>query len=222
MHLLRYLQGEPSLRILLSDSPTFDPLACCDADWASYPHSRKLVSGFVVFFGNTLLAWKSRKQVTVSLSSAKAEYRSMRRVVAELSWLSRLLHELTITNITPIPVKCDNHATIYIVKNPIFHERTKQIELDCHFVWHKLTEGLIRLSHVPTQHQLADILTTPLTSLRHHFIKSKLGVHSSSKLGGGLLESQPPKAQEWVLSLLSLGNKLNQAQHSSLSLSPFY
>jgi len=139
-----------------------------------------------VFFGNTLLAWKSKKQATVSLSSAEAEYRSMRRVVAELAWLSRLLHELTITDLTPIPVKCDNQAAIYIAKNPVFHERTKHIELDCHFVRHKLMAGLIRLTHVPTQQQLADLFTKPLTGLRHHFLKSKLGVQSPSNLKGGV------------------------------------
>ena len=151
IHVLRYLKGEPSLRILLSNSPTFDLQAYCDADWASCPHNRRFVSRFVLFFGNTVITWKSKKQVTISLSSAEAEYRSLRRLVAKLSWLSRLLHELTITSILPIPVKCDNLAAIYLAKNPVFHERTKHIEVDCHFVQHKFMEGLISLQHVPTK-----------------------------------------------------------------------
>ena len=76
-HILRYLKDEPSLGILLSNSPTFDLQAYCDADWASCPHDRRSVSGLVVFFGSTLIAWKSKKQVTISLSSAKAEYQSL-------------------------------------------------------------------------------------------------------------------------------------------------
>jgi len=102
------------------------------------------VSGFVIFLSNTLISWKSRKQVTVSISSVEVEYRNLRRITAELAWLSRLLAELTITSITPISVKCDNLAAIYIAKNPVFHESTKHIELDCHFVHQKLIEGLLR------------------------------------------------------------------------------
>ena len=114
--------------------------------------------------------------MTVSLSSAEVEYRSLRRLVAELSWLIRLLYELNITSITPILGKCDNLAAIYIARNPAFHERTKHIEIDCHFVRQKLLDGLINLSHVPTKLQLADILTKPLTGQVHHSILSKLGV----------------------------------------------
>ena len=120
--------------ILLNKQPTFDLLAYCDADWTSCPHNRRSISGFVVFFGNTLISWKSKKQVTVFLSSVEAEYRSLRRLTAKLSWLSKSLHELTITSITPIPVKFDNLAATYIAKNSVFHERTKHIEIDCHFV----------------------------------------------------------------------------------------
>jgi len=112
-----------------------------------------------------LISWKSKTQVTVSLSSAEAKYKSLRRLTAELAWLSRLLSELTLTSITPIPVQCDNLAAIYIAKNPVFHERTKHIELDCHFVRQKLMEGLVSLSYIPTKHQLADICTKPLTGI---------------------------------------------------------
>ena len=166
LHVLQYLKNEPALGILLNNSPTFDLLAYCDADWAACAHTRRSVSGFVVFLGNTLISWKSKKQATISLSSAEAEYRSLRRLTAELSWLSRLLAELGLTSITPIPVKCDNLAAIYIAKNPVFHERTKHIELDCHFVRQKFMEGLLSLSYIPTQQQLADICTKPLTGIQ--------------------------------------------------------
>ena len=122
----------------------------------------------------------------MSLSSAEAEYRSMRRVVAELSWLSRLLNELTTTSITPILVRCDNQAAVYIARNPVFHERTKHIELDCHFVREKLLAGLISLEQIPSQQQLADVLTKPLPGPLHHRLIGKLGVLAPTNLRGVL------------------------------------
>jgi len=114
-HVLRYLKKEPSLGISLNNSPTFDLLAYCDEDWAACSHSRRSVSGFVIFFANALISWKSKKQSIVSLSSAEAEYRSLRRVAAELAWLTRLLRELTITSITPIPVKTPNISRLTVI-----------------------------------------------------------------------------------------------------------
>lgn len=83
----------------------------------------------------------------------------MRRVTAELAWLTRLLHEMTVLNLTPVPVHCDSQAAIHIAKNPVFHERTKHMEIDCHFVRDKLQDGLISLQHVPTHSQLANFFT---------------------------------------------------------------
>ena len=142
------------------------------------------MSGYVIFFGNSLISWKSKKQSTVSLSSVEAEYRSIRRLVAELAWLSRLLHELTITDVTPIPVKCNSKAAIYIAHNPVFHERTKHIELDCHFVQEKLLADLISLSHISTKQQPADLLTKPLPGTLHHDLLCKLGIQRTTNLRG--------------------------------------
>ena len=140
-HVLRYLKGQPDLGILLNNIAQYNWEAFCDFVWSACPHSRRSISGYVIFFGNSLVSWKSKKQSTVSLSSAEAEYRSLRSLVAELAWLSRLLYEFSIPDIASIPVKCDNQTAIYIAKNPVFHERTKHIELDCHFVREKLLTG---------------------------------------------------------------------------------
>ena len=102
IHVLRYLKTEPALGILLHNDPARSLLAYCDADWASCQHTRRSISGYDIFLGQSLISWKSKKQHTVSLSSAEAKYRSMRRLVAELAWLSRLLNELTVDTNTPI------------------------------------------------------------------------------------------------------------------------
>lgn len=102
----------------------------------------------------------------------------MRKVCSELAWLSRLLKEFEVPNIDPIPLKCNNMAAIYIAKNPVFHERTKHIDLDCHFVREKLQDGLITLSHISTKDQLADVLTKSLSGSDHLHVVSKLGLSS--------------------------------------------
>ena len=107
-------------------------------------------------------------------------------MVAELSWLTCLFHELTVSAITPVPIKCDNQAAIYIEKNSVFHERTKHFEIDCHFVREKLLDGLISLSYTPTRLQLADVLTKPLYGSSHHYVLSKLGVQAPTNLRGVL------------------------------------
>lgn len=186
LHVLRYLKGHLDLGILFNNDAQFSLEAYCDSDWAACPHTRKSVSGFVIFFCKSLVSWKLKKQGTVSLSSAEAEYRSLRRLVDELAWLTRLLHKLTVEEVTPIPVKCDSQAAIHIARNPVFHERTKHIELDCHFVREKLLAGLIFLSHVSTHQQLADVLTKPLPGSIHHQLLGKLGVQRTTNLRGGV------------------------------------
>lgn len=97
----------------------------------------------------------------------------MRRVVAELTRLSRLLTDLYVPPTLPIPLRSDSHAAIYIAKTPVFYERMKHIELDCHFGCHQFQSGLIYLSFLPTHSQLEDIFTKPLSGPSHCELLSK-------------------------------------------------
>ena len=104
--------------------------------------------------GYSLVSWKSKKQATLSLSSAKVKYGAVRQVVGELVCLERLLDKLMVQNSLPIRVFCDIQVAVRIAKNLIFHERTKHIEMDCHFVRDKLQQGLILLHHIFTNSKL--------------------------------------------------------------------
>ncbi|TYK28978.1 putative mitochondrial protein [Cucumis melo var. makuwa] len=132
--------------------------------------------GFCVFLGNSLVSWKSKKQQTVARSSAEAEYRTLAATTCEVIWLRSLLNELQIKAPSPTLLFYDSQAAIYIANNPMFHERTKHIELDCHFVRDRKTDGSIKLLPVQSSSLLVDVFTKPLpASILFHLI-GKMGV----------------------------------------------
>lgn len=147
--------------------------------------SRKSTTGFCVLLGNSPISWKSKKQHVVARSSAEAEYRAMALTTCEVTWLSQLLKELSLKHLGSTILNCDNKAALAIATNPVHHEKTKHVELDCHFVRDKVADGSIITKYVPSQDQLADILTKPMTISQANTILPKLGVHKPhSKLEG--------------------------------------
>ena len=103
-----------------------------DADWAGCPTTCRFTFGYCVFLGNNLISWSSKRQVTLSHSSAEAEYRVVTNVVAETTWIHNLLRELHSPSSTDTLVYCDNVSTVYLPSNPMHHQWTKHIEIDIH------------------------------------------------------------------------------------------
>lgn len=130
IHAVRYIRKQLGLGLLMSTKRSGKISAFCNVDWASCLLSRKSVTGFGIKLGESLVSWKSKKQVTVSRSSAEVEYRSMATTAAELVWLRGLLLELGAQIEFPIELHYDNKAGIQIASNPMFHECTKHIEID--------------------------------------------------------------------------------------------
>uniref|UniRef100_A0A803LQG4 GAG-pre-integrase domain-containing protein n=1 Tax=Chenopodium quinoa TaxID=63459 RepID=A0A803LQG4_CHEQI len=143
----------------------------------------------LVKFNKSPISWKSKKQPTVSKSSSESEYRAMESASAEVTWMVRLLTELGVSNLLPVVLHCDNQLAIHIAKNPVFHERTKHIDIDCHFTREKILEGLIQLTYLPTSSQLADVLTKVLPSAQFKDLLSKLGMTQSLPSLRGVLSN---------------------------------
>jgi len=183
--ILRYVRGTLHLGLLLRPSPATDLVVYTDADWAGCPDTRKSTSGYAVFLGDNLVSWSSKRQNTVSRSSAEAEYRAVANGVAEASWLRQLLLELHAPLQQATLVYCDNISVVYMSSNPVQHQRTKQIKIDLHFVREKVAAGHVHVLHVPTSSQYADIFTKGLPSSVFTEFRSSLNVRGGDDQTAG-------------------------------------
>lgn len=122
------------------------------------------------------MSWKTNKQHTVSRSSAEAEYRVMAMTLSELKWTKELLQAFHVYQSTPMSLYCDSRAALHIAANPVFHELTKHIEADCHFVRDAVQDKSIVTQHVKTTDQLADILKKALSASQFGYLLGKMGI----------------------------------------------
>ncbi|GKF29613.1 ribonuclease H-like domain-containing protein, partial [Tanacetum coccineum] len=126
---------------------------------------------------DNLLSWPAKRQHTISRSSAEAKYRGVVNVVAETAWLRYLLLELHSPLFTATLVYCDNVSVVYMSANPVQHQRTKHIEIDIHFVRDMVKAGHVRVLHIPSRFQYADIFTKCLPSALFEDLCSSLSIH---------------------------------------------
>ena len=174
---LRYLKNDPAQGLFYSASSETTLTAFCDADWGACLDSRRSTTGYCIFLGDSLISWRAKKQQTVSRSSSEAEYRSMADTTCELIWLDYLLRDLHCSLTGPAKLFCDNQSALHIASNPVYHERTKHIELDCHVVREKLKSGFLKTMHVKSEHQLADVLTKAVQPAIFQRLILKMGLH---------------------------------------------
>ncbi|XP_042973126.1 uncharacterized protein LOC122304931, partial [Carya illinoinensis] len=156
--ILRYLSGTINLGLWYPKHTSFDLISYTDADYAGCKIDRKSTSGACHFLGHALVSWFSKKQNSVALSTAEAEYVAAGSCCAQVLYMKQQLEDFKLMY-NHIPIKCDNTSAINLSKNPIQHSRTKHIEIRYHFLRDHVQKGDIMLEFTNTHDQLADIFT---------------------------------------------------------------
>lgn len=173
---LRYIKGSTTVGLTFdgSHNQNVSITAYADADWAGDLDDRKSTSGYVIKIGDCVVSWISKKQPTVSLSSAEAEYMAISAAVQEITWIRQLLNEIHFNQPEASVLRIDNQAAIAISENDVHHARTKHIDIRHHFVRDYIKNKQVQLKWISTQDQLADIFTKGLSKIRFNHLRKLL------------------------------------------------
>lgn len=172
--ILRYLNGTRKLGIKYMKESKRSLIGFSDSDWGGSTDDRKSTSAYIFCIGSNVIAWNSKKQQTVALSSAEAEYSAATEAACEAVWLRRILEDLGQKQDGPTVIYCDNMSAIAMSKNPVFHARSKHIELRVHFIRDLVQKGEIQMEFLSTHEQPADMLTKAITAEKFEKHKKQL------------------------------------------------
>jgi len=148
--ILRYLKETISHAILIQPDHLLQLQTFSDADWASDQDDKRSIGVYSVYLGKNLISWSCKKQ-PVARSSTEAEYKALANAAAEIQWLKTLLSDLHVSTIHPPILWCDNIGAIYLTSNPLFHARTKHIEIDFHYVRDQVLNGQLNVRLISTK-----------------------------------------------------------------------
>ena len=166
---LRYLKGTTDLKLNITPVGELTIKCYVDSDWANDAEDRKSTSGNAIIFGNTLVDWSVKKQAYLALSTCESEFASISQLCTSLVWIKQLMKDLGIDQNDPITVYEDNMACIKLANSEKVKTRSKHVDIRYHNVRQAVQEGIITLNYCPTEENLADILTKPLSEPK--FIK---------------------------------------------------
>jgi hypothetical protein len=177
-HVFCYLLGSLDLDLVYSGNLT-ELVGYTDADWGGDRDTRRSTSGYIFNIGSGAISWSSKRQPIVALSTCEAEYIGQTQATKEAVWLRVLLDQITYTDEEEPQATIiygDNQGALALAKNPEFHARTKHIDIQWHFVREKVADGTVQLKYIPTDQQVADILTKPLPKDKFLQYRKALGL----------------------------------------------
>jgi hypothetical protein len=174
--ILRYIKHTLHCGIFYEAKSSLQVHGYTDADWAGNVSDRRSTNGFLFSFRSGAVSWSSKKQPTVALSSTEVQYRGVAIAACEVVWLQKLLTDLGLSMNAHVVIYCDNIISILLVNNPIYHARTKHIEVHYHFIREKVLAKEIDLIHVSTKDQVANIFTKALGTDKLKKFRKMFGV----------------------------------------------
>jgi hypothetical protein len=181
--IMRYLKGTLNFGLCYRKSVSDQCVGYSDADWAGDVDDRHSTSGYVFLVSGSVVSWKSKKQTSVALSTAEAEYVALASAAQEALWLRQLLGDLTMNqSAKPILIFEDNQSAIAMTKNPQYHGRSKHIDIKHHFVREQVEHGAVVLQYCPTENMIADLLTKGLSSQQFEKLRQHFGMTEVSML----------------------------------------
>jgi hypothetical protein len=176
--IMRYLVYTPKFGLWYPKGSTFDLIGYSNADWGGCKIDRKSTSGTCQFLGRSLVSWASKKQNSIALSTAEAEYIAAGHCCAQLLWMRQTLRDYGY-KLSKVPLLCDNESAIRMADNPVEHIRTKHIDIRYHFLRDHQQKGDIEIAYVNTQNQLADDFTKPLDEKTFRKLRNELNILDS-------------------------------------------
>jgi hypothetical protein len=175
--ILRYLKQTLTLGITFDgEKPGF--VGHSDADYAEDIQTRRSRNGYIFYLNGGPISWKSIRQKCVTLSSTEAEYYGLSSAAREAAWLRLLLSELRYqgNDIKPTKIFGDNQSSMALSENPEFHQRTKHVDVQYHYIRQEIGAKQVELEFLPTQLMIADGLTKPLSKTKHKRFIELLGM----------------------------------------------
>jgi hypothetical protein len=175
-HVLRYLRGTIGYGLRYASNVDMRLQGYVDADWAGIPLDLRSTSGCCFTLGSSIISWCSRKQSYVALSTAKAEYIALSVEFHEAMWLRKLLKDLFYHEMDSTIIHCDNQRCVKLSKNPVFHDKSKHIEIKYHYIKDMVHRKEVHLQYLPTHEKIAYIFTKPLARMKFEYFRERLGL----------------------------------------------
>jgi hypothetical protein len=173
---MKYLKGTLDCGLSYDGDHDFTLSGYTISDWDGSVSDRKSTSGCCFSLGSAMISWQSRKQSSIALSTAEAEYIAACSASCEAIWLRKLLTGLFDLEMEATTILCDNQICIKMTENSVFHEKSKHIEIRYHYIRNMVQRGAVKLQYVSTDEQVADVLTKPLSHVKFEHFRDKLGI----------------------------------------------